>query len=687
MGGAMRRVVSLFIFLLLALDLFITHIDRVEADVRSYDLTNAVVLLNTTYSQVVSLPGQRLLGVVKPASWIIPQDLAQWCYVDKDICFIYTIRNLFYIIAVSKTLPRNISVVYSLNLNTILPSAHAIPTSGNSITASYIVATPFRDESNRTIYALIVLSVTATLAGSGYIPGYYSTASTSVSNVIFRFIPFVFSDNSIRFITSMVATYQDTRSITVYTLTHTDGRGASILFFSLVSAAVNEYSDFVVKYVLISSDYDTRMNENCPVIYGSDQIYCQSVSFIFNAAVISQINASSAFIVVNPGPAMSGPNPGGYRFNGVLPVSFLLTDRLQAGFILMSPKGFTYAVIYNDITSGYQLYVFGPWPYRSLSNLQFYTPNQDLCLYNRLMFQYTINSPPQFYLSYSERRPNSATGDPGMLTAIFLVPEMQYSHYAIDYYATQINAQAYNIYGSVSDSPFSDPSISRYYIYRIGNDSRKLCKAQYYDYFREFGYDWLYAPGQDIYAPQLILMVWNSDRSSNNAYLYNFKMPASQFTPNPQGLINVVAWGPDYIVVDNNGAIVLLTMQPVQQVQRTDTPAQIQPPGSGGNIPTLTVTAPPAPGAPPGSGSGPVPGGPGWVYDPNFWNILIFFAIMLLPLLLLADRLGMPGALIGSGLGLALGVYIGVVPFWLIIILALGMLIFLVFGRGGGGKE
>ena len=81
-----------------------------------------------------------------------------------------------------------------------------------------------------------------------------------------------------------------------------------------------------------------------------------------------------------------------------------------------------------------------------------------------------------------------------------------------------------------------------------------------------------------------------------------------------------------------------------------------------------------------------MPGGPGWVYDPSFWNIMIFFAIMLLPLLLLADRLGMPGALIGAGMGLALGIYIGVVPFWLIILIALGMLIFLVFGRGGREK-
>jgi hypothetical protein len=653
------------------------HIDRVESEVRSYDLTNAVVLLNTSYAEVVALPGYNVFGIVKPASWIIPQDLAPWCYVDKDICFIYTIRNLFYIIAVSKTSPRNITVVYSANLNTMLPSAASIPTS-SSITASYILMTPFKDQYNRSIYALVVLSTTASLYYAASSSWGYAVSNTELSNVIFRFIPFVFTDSSIFFISSMIATAQSTD---LYVRTTVANGGVSAVFFALLTANVNEYRDFVVKYLLIGSNYDYRLHGTCPSTSEAGGAYCHTVSFLFNAVVISQINASSVFITVNPGPAMSGPNPGSFRFNGVLPISFLLTDKLQAGIILAVPNGFLYAVVYNDITSGYQLYVFGPWQYRSLANLQFYTYNNDLCLYSRLMFQSTINSPPQFYLSYSERRPNSATNDPGMLTATFLTPETHYiSPFAIDYYATQVDARAYDIYGSVSDSPFSDPSLTRYYQYIIGNNTRKLCKAQYYDYFREIGYDWLYAPGQDIYPPQLILMVWNSDRTSNDAYLYNFKM--TSFTPNPQGLINVVAWGADYIVIDNNGAVVLLTMQPVQQVYRTDTPAQIQPPGSGGGVPTLTVTAPPAPGGGPGGGGGPLPGGPGWVYDPSFWNIMIFFAIMLLPLLLLADRLGMPGALIGTGMGLALGVFIGVVPFWLIILVALGMLILLVFGRG-----
>jgi hypothetical protein len=655
---------------------------EVDADVRSYDLTNAITLLNTNYAEVVWLPGYSVAGVVKPASWIIPESAAPWCYIDKDVCFIYTIRNLFYIIAVSKMTPRSILIVYSVDLNTMLPSAASIPTTGNSITASYIVATPFRDVNNRSIYALIVLSATASFNDGASSSSGYAESTTRFSNIIFRFIPFVFTGNSISFISSMVAVAQDTRYLYLKTVT-ASGKGVSAAFFVLLQASVNEYGDFVIKYLLIGSNYDYRLYGTCPT---PDTAYCHTVSFLFNAVIISQINASSVFLVINPGPAVSSPNPGSWRFIGVLPVNFVFTDKLQAGIIFMVPQGFLYAVVYNDITSGYQLYVFGPWPYRSLSNLQFYTADQNLCLYNRLMFQYTINSPPQFYLSYSERRPNSATNEPGMLAATFLAPETHYvSPHAIDYYATQIDARAYQTHGSVTDSPFSDPSLTRYYIYTIGNNSRKLCKAQYYDYFREIGYDWLYAPGQDIYAPQLILMVWNSDRTSNNAYLYNFKMPSSQFTPNPNGLINVVAWGSDYIVVDNNGAIVLLTMQPVSQQPRTDTPAVIQPPGSGGGIPTLTVTAPPAPGAPPGGGGGggPMPGGPGWVYDPSFWNILIFFAIMLLPLLLLADRLGMPGALIGAGLGLALGIYIGVVPFWLIIIIALGMLIFLMFSRGG----
>jgi len=679
MGGGMGRgrYISIFIFLLLVLNLFIYN-NNVNADVRSYDLTSATVFLNTSYRLVVSNWNAR--AIIKPASWIIPQEIGSWCYVDKDICFIYTIRNLFYIIAASKTIQRQITTVYSVNLNTILPSAHTIPTGSDTITASYILTTPFRDGNNRTIYALIVLSARLELTGATSHPA-YSYTEIRVRDMIFRFIPFVFTDTSISFITSMIATYQDTRTLTTYALVYSDGRGASILFFSLIDAAVNEYSDFVIKYVLISSNYDYRLYGQCPYNLGSA---CNSVSFVFSAAVISQINSSSVFITVNPGPAMSYPNPGGYRFNGVLPISFLLTDKLQAGIILMTPQGFIYAVVYNDISSGYQLNVFGPWPYKSLdaSKLQFYTAQQNLCLFNRLMHQYTINSPPQFYLSYSETRPNSGAGVPGKLVAVFLVPQMDYiSPYSLDYYATGIDAQAYQNSGSVDDGLFSSPLLTRYYIYKIGDNSRKLCKAQYYDYFREFGYDWLYAPAQDIYAPQLVLMVWNSDRTSNDAYLYNFKM--SNY--NPSTLINVLGWGSDYIVVDDNGAIVLLTMQPVQQAQRTDTPAVIQPPGGGGGIPTLTVTAPPAPGAPPGGGA--LPGGPGWVYDPSFWNIMIFFAILLLPLMFLADRLGMPGALIGAGLGLALGIYIGVVPFWLIILIVLGMLIFLVFARGGGGKE
>ena len=162
---------------------------------------------------------------------------------------------------------------------------------------------------------MIVLSAVSQLGVSGSLPGYYSTARTNVYNVIFRFIPFTFTDTSIRFITSMIATYQDTRSINVYTMLTVDGKGSSILFFSLISAAVNEYSDFVLKYVLISANYDSRLYENCPAIYSSDQIYCQSVSFMFNAVVVSQINASSAFIIINPGPAMSGPNPGNFRLS------------------------------------------------------------------------------------------------------------------------------------------------------------------------------------------------------------------------------------------------------------------------------------------------------------------------------------------------------------------------------------
>jgi len=294
MGDGMRKYLSFFIFLLIALNLFLMyiHMDRVDADVRTYDLTNAITLLNTTYSEVVSLPGQRLFGVVKPASWIIPSELAPWCYVDKDICFVYTIRNRFYIFAVSKAYPRQISTVYSLDLNTLLPSGYAI---SDTIVSSYIITTPFRDENNRTIYALVILGATVTGAMNRFAPT-YSGGAGYVRDLTFRFIPFVF-DNSIRFITSMIAAYKDTRSVVYYTIVTNDGRGGSVVFLSLISAAVNEYGDLVIKYVAMTAGYDPRLGGSCP-----DATYCQSVSFIFDAAIVSQINSSSVFITVNPRP-------------------------------------------------------------------------------------------------------------------------------------------------------------------------------------------------------------------------------------------------------------------------------------------------------------------------------------------------------------------------------------------------
>ena len=121
----------------------------------------------------------------------------------------------------------------------------------------------------------------------------------------------------------MIAFVQDTRTLYLHNyVSYNNQLGAAVVFFTLLSSFMNEYNNFVIKYGLIASNYDYRLFD-CPVDSQTYRGYCRSVSFVFNAVVISQVNSSSVFLALNPGPMMSGPNPGGDRYVGILPVRMI----------------------------------------------------------------------------------------------------------------------------------------------------------------------------------------------------------------------------------------------------------------------------------------------------------------------------------------------------------------------------
>jgi hypothetical protein len=89
------------------------------------------------------------------------------------------------------------------------------------------------------------------------------------------------------------------------------------------------------------------------------------------------------------------------------------------------------------------------------------------------------------------------------------------------------------------------------------------------------------------------------------------------------------------------------------------------------------------------SGGGGGAGGGGAVITPNLPPLMswtIAFAIIGLPALLLASAAGLPGLFIGLILGIGLGVATNILPVWLIILLAMG-LILLLASRWRGREE
>jgi hypothetical protein len=84
--------------------------------------------------------------------------------------------------------------------------------------------------------------------------------------------------------------------------------------------------------------------------------------------------------------------------------------------------------------------------------------------------------------------------------------------------------------------------------------------------------------------------------------------------------------------------------------------------------------------APLGAGGGGGGGGGGAIITPNLPPLLswtLAFAIIGLPALLLASAAGVPGLFIGLILGIGLGVATNILPVWLIILLALGLILLL----------